>query len=93
MRTTHRTKQFRRDFKRLKRGPHAGHIYGTLLAALKMLAADKPLPPNFRDHPMKGKFSDCRDCHLRGDLVLVYRKSANDTLELARIGSHAMLEL
>ena len=93
MRTIHRTTRFRRDFNRLKRGPHADHIDRTLSAALTMLAADKPLPPNFRDHPMRGAFNDCRDCHLRGDLVLVYRKRSDDSLELVRIGSHSMLEL
>ena len=93
MRSIRRTRRFRRDFRRLKRGQHAEHIDRTLSAALKMLVADEPLPPNFRDHPMRGAFSDCRDCHLRGDLVLVYRKPSDDSLELVRIGSHAMLEL
>lgn len=93
MRTIHRTRQFRRDFKRLKQGQHSNHIDDTLSETLHMLTADRALPPRFRDHPMKGEFNDCRDCHLRGDLVLVYRKSADDTLELVRIGSHAMLEL
>ena len=93
MRTTYRTRQFRRDFKRLKQGPHANHIDDTLSNALNMLATDTPLPPGFRDHPMKGELNDCRDCHLRGGLVLIYRKSGDDALELVRIGTHATLEL
>ena len=93
MRTTSRTTQFRRDFKRLKRGPHANHIDDTLSGALNLLATDTPLPPRFRDHPMKGELNDCRDCHLRGGLVLIYRKRGDGALELIRIGTHAMLEL
>ena len=93
MRKIRRTRQFRRDFKGLKRGRHADHIDDTLSQALAMLAADATLPPRYRDHPMKGEFIDCRDCHLRGDLVLVYRKPGDDSLELVRIGSHAALEL
>ena len=42
---------------------------------------------------MKGKYSDCRDCHLRPDLVLVYRKRDEDILELIRIGTHAQLAI
>lgn len=91
MRDIKRTAQFRRDFRRVKRGPYGGHVDATLLAALELLAVDAPLPTRYVDHPMKGAFSDCRDCHLRPDLVLVYRKVGSGVLELVRIGSHAQL--
>ena len=93
MRSIKRTGRFQRDFKKLKGGEHAKHIDNTLLAALKLLAADAILPERYADHRMKGEYSDCRDCHLRGDLVLIYRKTGDDVLELVRIGSHASLEL
>ena len=93
MRTVRQTARFRRDFKRAKRGVHGDHLDDTLLEALQLLAADDPLPARYVDHPMKGQFSDCRDCHLRSDLVLIYRKPQSDTLELVRIGSHAQLEI
>lgn len=82
MRTVKRTAQFRRDFRRVKRGVHGAHLDATLREALELLAADMPLPPRYVDHPMKGQYSDCRDCHLRPDLVLVHRKRGNDVLEL-----------
>ncbi len=72
---------------------HAGHLDATLLEALELLAADVPLPPRYVDHPMKGQYSDCRDCHLRPDLVLVYRKRGSDSLELIRLGTHAHLAI
>lgn len=93
MRSVTRTKRFKRDFKRVKRGVHAEHIDAILLQALELLVADEQLPPNFADHPMKRPYSDCRDCHLRSDLVLVYRKSGTDVLELIRIGTHAHLAI
>ena len=93
MRSVRRTAQFRRDFRRVKRGVHASHLDETLLAALELLVADTPLPDRYVDHPMKGRYADCRDCHLRPDLVLVYRKHGSDALELVRIGSHAQLGL
>ena len=79
MRTVKRTAQFRRDFKRVKRGVHGGHLDRTLLEALELLAADVPLPPRFVDHPMKGQYNDFRYCHLRSDLFLVYRKRDAET--------------
>ena len=93
MRTVRRTAQFRRDFKRVKRGFHGGHLDATLLKTLELLAADMPLPPRYVDHPMKGQYNDCRDCHLRPDLVLVYRKRGANVLELIRIGTHTQLAI
>ena len=93
MRTVKRTAQFRRDFKRVKRSVHGGHVEATLLAVLELLAVDAPLPSRYVDHPMKGQYADCRDCHLRPDLVLVYRKRDADVLELSGIGTHVQLAI
>ena len=93
VRTVKRTAQFRRDFKRAKRGVHGRYLDAALLEALELLATDAPLPSRFVDHPMKGQYSDCRDCHLRPDLVLVYRKRDGNVLELIRIGTHARLAI
>jgi mRNA interferase YafQ len=32
-----------------------------------------------------------RECHVKPDLLLIYRKSDADTLRLARLGSHSEL--
>jgi mRNA interferase YafQ len=58
--------------------------------ALALLAADKPLPERFRDHALVGQW---KDCHLRPDLVLIYRKPDDATLRLLRLGSHSELGL
>ena len=87
MQSVKRTAQFRSHFRRVKRGAHDSHLDETLLGALELLVADAPLPDRYVDHPMKGRYADCRDCHLRPDLVLVYRKRGSDALELDRIGS------
>ncbi len=42
---------------------------------------------------MKGQYNDCRDCHLRPDPVLVYRKRDADVVELIRIGTHTQLAI
>lgn len=53
-----------------------------------------PLPPEFVDHPLKGEWSDCRDCHVRGDWVLIYRIDATaqgEDIVFVRTGTHADL--
>ena len=62
-----------------------------LTTVLNMLAADMPLPANYRDHPLSGDWDDHRNCHVRPDLVLIYRKPDADTLQLVRLGSHSEL--
>ena len=63
------------------------------MAAVQMLSEDIPLSARYFDHALVGQWSDHRDCHIRPDLVLIYRKPDNDTLELVRIGSHSELGL
>jgi len=53
-----------------------------------------PLPPEFFDHPLKGEWIDHRDCHIRGDWVLIYRISATpqgEEIVFVRTGTHAEL--
>lgn len=85
------TTAFRRDFKRESRGAYRGKIEGLLRPVLVSLAGDKPLSPANRDHPLSGDWDDCRECHVRPDLLLVYRKPDAEVLQLVRLGSHAEL--
>ena len=93
MRTIERTGQFKRDYKREAKGQHRLVVDGALLDALKLLIADKPLPAKYRDHPLSGDWADHRDCHIKPDLVLIYRVPDADTLQLVRMGSHSELGL
>jgi mRNA interferase YafQ len=58
-----------------------------------MLAKDEPLPRRYFDHPLSGEWSDHRDCHIRPDLILIYRKPDNGTRKLVWPGSHSELGL
>ena len=87
MRTIDRTKKFKRDFKREQAGEHGKNLADLLQAVVSLLVTDAPLPPRHRDHPLSGDWADHRDCHLKPDLVLIYRKPDADTLELVRLGS------
>ena len=62
-----------------------------LMVVLEYLIADKPLITKYKDHPLHGDYSDCRDCHIVPDLVLIYKKIDNEILQLIRLGSHSEL--
>lgn len=83
------TSTFARDLKRaVKRGKDKNRI----AAVIRLIQQQQPLPPALNDHPLKGKYTGFRDCHVEPDLVLIYR-IVQDALQLicARIGTHSDL--
>lgn len=87
-----RTNQFRRDFKRELKGKYRNKITGEFSTLVEQLLAGTPLPANFYDHSLSGKWSGYRECHFAPDLLLIYlRKDEELELELTRFGSHSEL--
>jgi mRNA interferase YafQ len=93
MRTISRTSRFKKDYKREAKGQHRKSLDTDLRNALTLLVADSPLPERLHDHPLTGEWKDHRDCHIKPDLVLIYRLPDSATLELVRLGSHSELSL
>ena len=93
MRTTDPTGRFKRDLKRELKGRYRRVIANELDELIMLLAADAPIPAHHRDHALTGDWKDHRDCHVKPDLVLIYRKPDDATLQLVRLGSHAELGL
>lgn len=87
MRRIEWTTAFKRDFKKV------GTLESAFVEALWKLANDEPLPERFRDHELKGEWKGFRDCHIRPDLILIYRRPTADRLQLVRLGSHSELGL
>jgi len=93
MRTVKYTSRFKRDYRREKSGEHSKKLDALLMEVVNLLAADKTLPRRNLDHDLTGDWRDHRDCHIRPDLVLIYRKPDDENLELVRLGSHSELGL
>ena len=91
MRRIERTKAFKKDFQRAVATPKHRDLNNLLPAVLTLLASDTPLPAKYVDHPLRGEWQDFRDCHVKPDLVLIYRKIGTDILQLVRLGSHSEL--
>ena len=91
MRRIERTKAFKGDFRRVSATPRHRDLNNLLPAILTLLATDTPLPAKYVDHPLRGEWKDFRDCHVKPDLVLIYRMIGTDALQLTRLGSHSEL--
>lgn len=91
MRTIERATAFKRDYKREAKGPHRSTLDEVLRPVLLSLITDQPLEPKHHDHDLIGDWSGYRECHIKPDLLLIYRKLGVDLLRLARLGSHSEL--
>ena len=63
-----------------------------LCAAIQMLIAGVPLPPQYKDHPLTGDWKHFRDCHIEPDWVLVYKVDGND-LYLVQTGTQRICSI
>lgn len=79
--------RFRKDVKRAEK---RGKDMAKLRTVLTLLANETPLPPEYRDHALRGDWIGFRDLHIEPDWLLLYRITG-DEVQLARTGSHSDL--
>lgn len=83
------SKQFKKD---LKRYLHQRKFIQELNDLIKLLLKQEPLDPRHRDHFLAGNWVNHRECHVRNDILLIYRISEKEkVLFLERLGSHSEL--
>ena len=82
-----RTTSFKKQYKKLSLSDKK-----FLKEVVKLLADNKVLDEKYKDHKLTGNFNSLRECHIKPDLLLVYKKD-NDILELAliQVGSHSSI--
>lgn len=67
----------------LKQGWDADSIQSVVTQLLN----DDILDPKLKDHALAGDFKAFRECHIYGDLVIIYKRDET-TLTLYKIGRH-----
>jgi len=77
------TKRYRKDYNRLQK---AGLDVKKLDAIIDRLVAGEILPPNYRDHALRGAMQGSRECHIAPDWLLRYAKD-DDALILLLIST------
>jgi len=82
-----RTKTFIKDYRKIK---FSDKQYAKYLFYISTLLQEQKLPPEALDHSLKGNYSDFREFHISGDLLIIYTIE-EETLKLVRIGSHSEL--
>ena len=82
-----RANSFKKDYKKLN-----AQEKEALKSVIRDLAEGKTPGSKFKDHKLVGNYLGCRECHIKPDLLLIY-KIDNDILELAlvRAGNHSKL--
>ena len=90
MYSLHPSKQYRKAFKRLNR---SGRFDASELEnVLALLVMGNTLPVRYANHTLQGKYSDCFECHIKSDMLLIYKiDSEQQKIALVRLGSHSEL--
>jgi mRNA interferase YafQ len=88
------TKAFLKDWERLSRSGRY-NMQQLKEVMLLLIANDAPLPPEWKDHALKGEWAGTRECHVGGDFLLIYevddKAGATGTIVFARAGTHSEL--
>ena len=82
-----RSKAYKKDIKKIV---FSNQHYAKYIIYFGYLLTDKALPAEAKDHQLRGDYFGYREFHISGDLLVIY-KIENNTLYLARIGSHSEL--
>jgi len=81
--------RFKKDLKSYK---HDKIFLIELEKVLDILAKGKDLPDKNLNHPLIGEFKGCFECHVKPNILLIYKIEQSDLIVLLlRIGSHSNL--
>jgi len=82
-----RTASFKKGFKKLS-SKHQEEVF----VLIELLANGDVLPQKYKDHSLSGNYKGCKECHVRPDLLLIYRINEGVLeLTLVEVGSHSDL--
>ena len=81
------TNAFRRSFRKLSLNDRQ---FQAFVDVVSRLLNGVPLDKKYRDHALNGEYNGFRECHLKADLLLIYKIELG-ILKLVEIGSHSDL--
>ena len=82
--------KFRKSYKKLRRSGKLNRE--EVESAVLILASGTKLDARYNDHALHGEYAGDRECHIRGNVLLIYNlDKENKILLLSNIGSHSEL--
>lgn len=86
------TKGFSKSLRKISCGVGGKKIVKELTVLLDVLISGKKISENYKDHQLQGELKEYRECHIRGDILIVYKKEEGLLIiTLVDIGSHSYL--
>lgn len=83
-----RSKAFEKDWVRLA---HSGRYdMHALKTCMLHIIANNGLPPEYKNHQLKGAWVNHWECHIGGDFLLIYQLRGDSVL-FSRTGAHSEL--
>ncbi len=81
------TSRFKRQYKKLSQNDRQ-----SAKVIIDKLLNDESLEPKHKDHKLTGQYEGFRECHIKPDLLLIYKKEERVLiLTCLAIGSHSEL--
>lgn len=80
--------QFKKDLKRIQNNPKK---IAKLKTVLHQLRETGSVSPEFKPHLLVGNYKGYMECHIEGDLLLIWMDESKDIIKLTRLGSHSEL--
>lgn len=80
--------QFKKDLKRYK---HHSDKIELLRRVLWQLVNTGKVDISFKPHVLSGEYSNCMECHVQNDFLLIWIDADNQIIKLVRLGSHSEL--
>lgn len=85
--TVFRTTTFKKSFKKLQEKEKE-----QVFEIIEKLINGETLEKKYRNHLLTGNFQGCIECHIKPDLLLIYKIIENEIeLVLVEVGTHSQL--
>ena len=89
MRTPFYSTRFKKDYKLCQK---RGYSIQKLLSVMGDIESNVPLSLLLNEHPLRGDYSGCLECHIEPDWLLIYQIDDNvNEVYFVRTGTHSDL--
>jgi mRNA interferase YafQ len=89
MLTAKYTSRFKKNFELMKK---RNKDMGKIALVMRLIINEIPLPPIYREHPLRGTYKDTLECHIEPDWLLVYKVEPTfKRVTFYRTGTHSDL--